>query len=198
MPSNDPPNIPQPTDKPDPPDPYPSSDAIIDFTTNALSDQQAHIENLDGKANFVLGASTTLTGTTFFLQAGLPLPGAVSHTKLSGIYAHLNMFLTSPNVRLWVLGILLALYASTLMAAFFAYRNRAYIRVPNPTRLYTSYLTRNAVETKRAVYRAMLEAYIQNEEKVARKTVWVDRAFALLLLQALVLILALFLQAINH
>jgi hypothetical protein len=167
-------NNPQsPNDDPE----FHSLSIISDFTKEGLADQIAQGESLDGKANFVLGAATTLIALILTLQTVLP--------SGQGFF----MFL-----RVIVQVILTLVYLATMLSALLAYWTRSYKTAPDPVQLSQAYLNKSPLDTNRAVYKAMVEAFKENEPIIKTKIKLLEISFVLLSVEAGLVVILLYLQ----
>lgn len=166
-----------PQNAPDDPD-LPSFPIAFKFTQDGLADQIAQSGSLDVKANFVLGAATTLIATILTLQTVFPLPQTLASS------------------RLILQIILLILYLATMVSGFIAYWLRAYKEI-NPVQLADKYLTWTTVDTNRAIYTGMVEDYKVNDNILKAKVLWLEVSFTLLLLEALGVVIVLFVQFLD-
>lgn len=159
---------------------FPSLDLIFLLTKERVNAQFQQVNALDSKANFMLGSSTALISAALVLQSVLlPQTNNYLPAKLIPTYCPTNTLL-----QILPLLILLALYLTTIVTTFLAYKIRWYKQAPEPSELYRNYLHREESSTKAEVFRAMVEAYKENDKVIRSKVLWIKISFILLSFEA--------------
>lgn len=161
---------------------FPSLDLAFSLTQERIAGQLKRAETMDTKVSFVMASSTALISTALILHNVL-LPSQ------SGIFSN-KLLQELP------LSLLLLVYLGVMVAACLAYRIRNYQQAPNPVELYEHYLSLPEEQTKAEVYRSMVETYKGNEKVLKKKVAWTKYTFFGMLVEALVLVLFLFLLAV--
>lgn len=176
------------------PPPLASLDIAFSLTKDLLADQFHRVDSLDTKANFALGAATALVSAALLLQS-LVLP-TKSDSSCSMFIPGFLYALPLLLKRAILLLPLLITYLGVIITAVFAYKIRDYKQAPTPRTLLDNYLNDPEQHTKVMLFRAMVEVFEENEQEIRKKTVWIDRAFLTLVIEALMLVLLLLYKAI--
>jgi len=174
---------------------FPSLDLIFELTKECIAAQREQANALDSKANFVLGSATALVGADLVLQAVLVAsPSTPLHPQSAVLPFYCSLLTTSVFSRSLPLLALLIVYFATTLSACLAYMVRGYRYAPNPTELYQSYLSREERSTKAEVFRAMLEAFKENDKILRKRLFWVRTAFIAFGCEVVMLVLVLLVQ----
>ncbi len=173
-------------------DDFPSLNLATDYTWDLLTTQKTRANALDSKANFILGAATTLVGAALAL-----LPSILSSNSSCSILL-LSFLHTLPQFLMRVILVLplIIIYVIVMVLAYQAYKIRDYTEVPDPRRLLDKYLDKPEDYTKVVVIQSMVEAYEENEAVIINKANYNYLAFTFLMIEALVLIILLLLRVI--
>jgi hypothetical protein len=174
--------------------PLASLDIALSLTKDLLAGQMDRVDSLDTKANFALGAATALVSAALLLQSLLlPISSPSSCSMLVPGFIHtlpLSLKRAIPILPL------LITFFGVMITAVFAYKIRDFKQVPTPRTLLDNYLDDPEQHTKAMLFRAMVEVFEGNEQEIRNKTVWIDRAFLTLVLEALMLVLLLLYKAV--
>jgi len=138
------------------------------------------VNAVDTKANFILGSATAIISAALILQAVL--------IQLHSIIFTNRFLLELPLLLLFIT------YLSVMFIAFLAYRINVYKLVPDPSELYKHYLQKPESHSKAEVFRAMVEAFKENERTINKKVSWTERALVALGCETVSLVLFLSLQ----
>jgi len=150
----------------------------------------AQIASLDAKAGFVLGSASFLAAAVSGLQGVVAShhtthPTLLTLPLLVGGQSH-PLVIGAVTVVQALSVVALAVYLYTVVAAWMAYRATTTYAVPAPRRL-EAYLSRPDVVVKRAVVRALVEAYETIDAPMIQyKVTWTGRALRALLTEAVV------------
>jgi hypothetical protein len=166
----------------------PSLDLVLIEVRAAKAQAAAQITMLDAKAGLILASSTFLAAAVGSLQGALALNHLGRRVLfrlplvLGGAPHPLVVSVGLATLTLAVLA--LAVYLTTVLAAWQAYRATTAYVVPAPSQL-EGYLSVPEDVTKRAVVRALAESYARlDAPMIAHKYRWTRRALWALLTES--------------
>jgi hypothetical protein len=160
---------------------FPSLDLTFDLTKEIITSQLEQADTLDTKADSTQTAATTLIGAALVLEV-VVLP--LSNSLLIHI---LQIALLVP---------LLAIYMVVIINTGKAYRVRIYGKAPTPGVLIKNFLSCNEEDTKQEILKAMEEVFEENNIIINEKVKLIDKAILWRTIEALFLVLILFVQVV--
>ena len=165
---------------------YPSLNFAFDLTKDFIAAQLQSTDGLDAKANFAIGAATTVVSAALILQS-LLLPSH-AHSNCSSLIP--GYFHTLPTLLKQVIPFspLLLTYIGAVILAFFSYRASNLLQAPAPSKLLEN-IDKTEQEIKPAIFRAMVEAYKLNNEIINRKALFINWSLGFFVVETLSLVL---------
>lgn len=151
-------------------DDYPSLDIVLDLTKEQIQSQLSQHNSLDGKAGFVLGSASILTGV---LLAWHPPTAQITFPR--------SVFLQGLPI------IAIGTYLFLVAFSYKAYSLRSLREVGEPSVLISSYLRLPEKLTKATVLSTMSVAYQLNQKALQAKIRWVRAALIALLFEVVVI-----------
>jgi len=166
-----------PTDSQD----WPSIDVVYDEVQDIVEAQNERLKIIDTKANFGLAAATLLTAGVTGLGRALVESGQVVDAPQWPLFGG-TMPVKQITDAVTVLS--LVIYAAIAVSTYIAYRIQTFREVANPMRLVDVYLYKDPAYTKAALSKQRAKNFDTNEKKLNGKATWVNRAMALLIAEA--------------